>query len=131
VADDHLSLRGLRAAIPRRAETTKDILMTEKFYSLDAIELADTILKASGSNLKNYTLAKTRDAILGAAQKPIDDAVTLATALHQAEDFIEGFRDDQAQEGIHELLKQIRDALVKTGHAPSAEEMAAFNGGGA
>lgn len=43
-----------------------------KTCSPEAIALADAILKASGSNLKNYTLEKTRDAILGAAQAGIE-----------------------------------------------------------
>jgi len=41
-------------------------------YSPEAIALADAILKASGSNLKNYTMQQSRDAILGAAQAGIE-----------------------------------------------------------
>jgi hypothetical protein len=43
-----------------------------KTYSPDAIAFADAILKASGSNLKNYTMQQSRDAILGAAQDGIE-----------------------------------------------------------
>jgi hypothetical protein len=43
-------------------------------YTPEAEAMADAILKPSGSNLKNYTMAKTREAIISAAQKGIDDA---------------------------------------------------------
>jgi hypothetical protein len=45
-----------------------------KTYSPEAIALADAILKPSGSNLKNYTMEKTREAILDAAQAGIETA---------------------------------------------------------
>jgi hypothetical protein len=48
--------------------------MTAKTYSPEAMALADVILKASGSNLKNYTMQSSLDAILGAAQAAIDAA---------------------------------------------------------
>ncbi len=43
-------------------------------HTPEAEALADSILKSSGSNLKNYTMAKTREAILAAAQAGIDNA---------------------------------------------------------
>lgn len=46
-------------------------MKTEQF-SDQAITLADSILKAAGSGLKNYTMEKTRNAILEAAQLQID-----------------------------------------------------------
>jgi len=52
----------------------------------------------------------------------VDD---LVKALQRAEDFIENFDEDYDH---GELLKQIRDALVKAGHAPSAHELAELNG---
>lgn len=46
----------------------------------EAEALADSILKAAGSNLKHYTMARTRDAIFAAAQAGIDKARAEADA---------------------------------------------------
>lgn len=43
-------------------------------YSPEAIALADSILKAAGSGLRLYTMHKTREAILTAAQEGINKA---------------------------------------------------------
>lgn len=39
-----------------------------------AEQLADEILKASGSALKHYTMALTRERIIAAAQRGLDEA---------------------------------------------------------
>ena len=43
-------------------------------YTPEATALADAILRASGSNLKNYTMKSSLDAIVGAAQTALDTA---------------------------------------------------------
>jgi hypothetical protein len=46
-----------------------------------AEKLADTILRAAGSSLANYTMQKSRDEIIGAAAKPLAMIDELAKAL--------------------------------------------------
>jgi hypothetical protein len=48
--------------------------MTNTKHTPEAQDLADAILKAAGSGLRHYTMAKTREAILAAAQRGIDEA---------------------------------------------------------
>jgi len=53
----------------------------------NAEQLADNILKAAGSGLKNYTMQKTRQEIIDAAKKGIeanDALVEALKAVHEA-----------------------------------------------
>lgn len=53
-------------------------------YTAEAIALADTILKAAGSGLQHYSMAKTRNAILTAAQQGLNAAKSAPVESLQA-----------------------------------------------
>jgi len=91
-----------------------------KTYSPEATALADAILKASGSNLKNYTTQLSRDAILTAAQSGIDSARTdllelarrhrhLLSELHAGNAF--------SKEHLWQALTEADVAIAKAGAA--------------
>lgn len=87
----------------------------ETKYTPEAEALADAILRPSGSNLKNYTMAKTREAILSAAQKGIDDArADLLEALKNAREWISTGEVDGVEFDEGMMLDAIDAALAKT-----------------
>lgn len=55
--------------------------MTTQPKYTPAEQLADNILKASGSALRHYTVAKTLEAIIAEAQKPLTINAALVEAL--------------------------------------------------
>lgn len=54
--------------------------MTKTKFSPEAFDLADNILKAAGSGLHNYSMHKTREVILTAAEEAIT-AAKIKTAI--------------------------------------------------
>lgn len=72
--------------------------MTSK-HTLEAIALADAVLRAAGSGLRNYSMAKTRGAIVAAAQAGIDAGRTdLLAALAYVDYAAEGVNTMNAEE---------------------------------
>lgn len=62
-------------------------------HTPEAEKLADCILKASGSALRNYSMAKTREAIFTAAQFGLDSAAPeIAAERDQLKKDLEGER---------------------------------------
>ena len=53
-------------------------------HTSDALLLADAILKAAGTGLQHYSMAKTRNAILSAAQRGLDEAMAAPIMALQA-----------------------------------------------
>lgn len=82
-----------------------------KSYSSEAVTLADTILKASGSNLKNYTMQLTRDAILGAAQKPFDERDELEDDRKELQRLNEDLHSRNVE--LLTALKEVNDGIEK------------------
>lgn len=78
-------------------------------YSARTVELADSILRASGSGLRHFSTEKTLTAIFDAAQKATDiqDALVAALKVAQAEIEKQGTVDrEMVQARIVEALKQ-------------------------
>ena len=88
----------------------------------DAEILADNILKASGSGLKNYNLSGSREKIIAAAKQGIDDfSADLLKELTYAADALEitatwvrlETKAVGTANGIANDAKRIRDAITK------------------
>lgn len=79
-------------------------------HTPDAEALADAILKPSGSNLKNYTMASTREAILSAAQKGIDDA--RAGLLADMRFVREWFTENGLEEEYHGICEYLDESIA-------------------
>jgi len=80
-------------------------------HTPEAEALADSILRPSGSNLRNYTLPKTRDAILSAAQKGIDDAqAELLTALKFTREW---FTENDLDGEYYSICEHLDEAIAK------------------
>lgn len=89
--------------------------MSKSEYTQEAVELADAILRASGSSLGHYNLPNTRRRLFITAQKGIDSAQKeLLEALEIAFPIINlrlKNRLEFEDQKMHPLTKELSDAI--------------------
>lgn len=81
----------------------------------EAEALADAVLKAAGSGLRHYSMAKTREAIIAAAQKGIDEsrAELLETLTNLAEQADEDCPSSCRTRHFCDALEDAHNAIAK------------------
>lgn len=91
----------------------------EKINTSEAESLADAVLKAAGSGLRHYRMAKTREAIVAAAQNGIDAARgDLMCAATNALADLEGIMPEVEPSGDRthpgwETIKELQAAIAE------------------
>ncbi|AWM37046.1 hypothetical protein GobsT_50480 [Gemmata obscuriglobus] len=106
----------------------KDTTATKKQAikpTAEAEALADAILRAAGSGLHFYSMAKTRDAILIAAQQGLDAGrarllAALEILAEQAdEDCPAEYRSDHFREALNEAFAAIEEVANESSARPA------------
>lgn len=87
--------------------------MNDTNHTPEAVALADAVLTATGSGLRHYSMAKTRDVILVAAQRGIDAGrAELLQALRTVVE-MEYDRDPESRNFDDERLEHFASLIAK------------------